>query len=29
MRMMHVNPEELKKMDVDSDRCAVELSDAR
>jgi len=29
MRMMHVTPEELKKMDVDSDRCAVELSDAR
>lgn len=29
MRMMHVNPEELKKMDVDSDRCAMELSDAR
>ncbi|OMP66465.1 maleate cis-trans isomerase family protein [Domibacillus epiphyticus] len=29
MRMMHVNAEELKKMDVDSDRCAVELSDAR
>ncbi|WP_370014686.1 Asp/Glu racemase [Peribacillus sp. B2I2] len=29
MRMMHVNPEELKKMDVDSVRCAVELSDAR
>jgi maleate isomerase len=29
MRMMHVNPEELKKMDVDSNRCAVELSDAR
>jgi maleate isomerase len=29
MRMMHVNPEELKKMDVSSDRCAVELSDAR
>lgn len=29
MRMMHVNPEELKKMDVESDRCAVELSDAR
>jgi len=29
MRMMHVNPEELKKMDVDSDRCALELSDAR
>lgn len=29
MRMMHVTPEELKKMDVDSDRCALELSDAR
>ncbi|MRW84164.1 Asp/Glu racemase [Pseudoduganella sp. FT26W] len=29
MRMMHVTPEELKKMDVASDRCAVELSDAR
>src|SRR4051794_16233847 len=29
MRMMHVNPEELKQMDVESDRCAVELSDAR
>lgn len=29
MRMMHVNPEELKKMDSDSDRCALELSDAR
>ena len=29
MRMMHVSAEELKKMDVDSDRCAVELSDAR
>lgn len=29
MRMMHVNPEELKKMDADSDRCALELSDAR
>lgn len=29
MRMMHVNPEELKKMDVDSNRCAIELSDAR
>ncbi|BCJ87083.1 maleate cis-trans isomerase family protein [Effusibacillus dendaii] len=29
MRMMHVNPEELKAMDVESDRCAVELSDAR
>lgn len=29
MRMMHVTPEELKAMDIDSDRCAVELSDAR
>ncbi|CAH0346540.1 Asp/Glu racemase [Bacillus sp. CECT 9360] len=29
MRMKHVNPEELKKMDTDSERCAVELSDAR
>jgi len=29
MRMMHVTPEELKKMDVDSGRCALELSDAR
>ncbi|GAC1417620.1 MAG: maleate isomerase [Burkholderiaceae bacterium] len=29
MRMMQVNPEELRKMDVDSDRCALELSDAR
>jgi maleate isomerase len=29
MRMMHVTPEELRKMDVDSDRCALELSDAR
>src|SRR5262249_12322660 len=29
MRMMHVNKEELTKMDKDSDRCAVELSDAR
>ncbi|WP_428911958.1 maleate cis-trans isomerase family protein [Niallia sp. Krafla_26] len=29
MRMMHVNKEELAKMDKDSDRCAVELSDAR
>jgi maleate isomerase len=29
MRMKHVNAEELKKMDVDSDRCAVELSDAQ
>ncbi|WP_273368990.1 Asp/Glu racemase [Alicyclobacillus herbarius] len=28
MRMQHVNPDELKKMDVDSDRCALELSDA-
>ncbi|PLR75886.1 Asp/Glu racemase [Bacillus sp. V3-13] len=29
MRMKHVNPEELKKMDIDSERCAIELSDAR
>jgi maleate isomerase len=29
MRMMHVTKEELKKMDSDSDRCALELSDAR
>lgn len=29
MRMVHVNKEELKKMDSDSDRCALELSDAR
>jgi maleate isomerase len=29
MRMTHVTSEELKKMDVDSDRCALELSDAR
>lgn len=29
MRMMQVNPEELKAMDIASDRCAVELSDAR
>ncbi|WP_134702260.1 aspartate/glutamate racemase family protein [Ammoniphilus sp. YIM 78166] len=29
MRMMHVTKEELTKMDVESDRCAVELSDAR
>lgn len=29
MRMMHVTAEELKAMDVESDRCAVELSDAR
>jgi len=29
MRMMHVTQEELKKMDVESDRCALELSDAR
>lgn len=29
MRMMHVNKEELTKMDKDSDRCAVELADAR
>jgi maleate isomerase len=29
MRMMHVTKEELKKMDTESDRCAIELSDAR
>lgn len=29
MRMMRVTPEELKNMDVASDRCALELSDAR
>ncbi|MFE9561465.1 Asp/Glu racemase [Streptomyces sp. NPDC006487] len=29
MRMTHVTPEQLKAMDADSDRCAVELSDAR
>ncbi len=29
MRMMNVTPEELKAMDIASDRCAVELSDAR
>lgn len=29
MRMKHVNTEELKKMDVDSARCAAELSDAQ
>ncbi|RIL07184.1 MAG: Asp/Glu racemase [Proteobacteria bacterium] len=29
MRMKHVTPEELAKMDADSDRCALELSDAR
>ncbi|MEV2278072.1 Asp/Glu racemase [Nocardiopsis sp. NPDC049922] len=29
MRMTHVTPEQLKSMDADSDRCAVELSDAR
>jgi maleate isomerase len=29
MRMMHVTKEELAKMDTDSDRCALELSDAR
>jgi maleate isomerase len=29
MRMMHVTAEELKQMDQDSVRCAVELSDAR
>lgn len=29
MRMKRVTPEELKAMDCDSDRCALELSDAR
>jgi maleate isomerase len=29
MRMKHVTREELAKMDADSDRCALELSDAR
>jgi maleate isomerase len=29
MRMMHVSSEELKQMDIESDRCALELSDAR
>lgn len=29
MRMLHVTKEELKKMDLDSDRCALELSDAK
>ncbi|MEV6205887.1 Asp/Glu racemase [Kitasatospora sp. NPDC051914] len=29
MRMTHVTAEQLKAMDADSDRCAVELSDAR
>src|SRR5690606_40075605 len=29
MRMKKVAPEELKAMDADSDRCALELSDAR
>lgn len=29
MRMKHVNKEELEKMDAQSDRCALELSDAR
>lgn len=29
MRMKHVTAEELAKMDADSDRCALELSDAR
>jgi maleate isomerase len=29
MRMKKVTPEELAKMDADSDRCAAELSDAR
>ena len=29
MRMMEVTPEQLAAMDRDSDRCALELSDAR
>ncbi len=29
MRMKHVTKEELAAMDADSDRCALELSDAR
>ncbi|MCF8567826.1 Asp/Glu racemase [Alicyclobacillus tolerans] len=29
MRMQHVTPEELKRMDCDSDRCVVELADAK
>lgn len=29
MRMLHVTKEELAKMDLESDRCALELSDAR
>jgi len=29
MRMLHVTKEELAKMDLESNRCAVELSDAR
>ncbi len=29
MRMKHVTKEELEKMDADSDRCALELSDAK
>lgn len=29
MRMQQVSPEELKRMDEDSDRCALELSDAK
>ncbi|WP_295997304.1 Asp/Glu racemase [Rugamonas sp.] len=29
MRLKHVTASELAKMDVDSDRCAIELSDAR
>lgn len=29
MRMKHVTKDELSKMDADSDRCALELSDAR
>lgn len=28
MRMRHVNPDELVRMDADSDRCAAELADA-
>ncbi|MEV6425970.1 Asp/Glu racemase [Streptomyces sp. NPDC051662] len=29
MRMTHVTPDQLRSMDADSDRCALELSDAR
>ena len=29
MRMMNVTKEELTRMDLDSDRCALELSDAK